>query len=153
MHDHIESHNSNDQNSEVRVRFKYVIISSRSPTLVSRSWNPKQHFTDASLENFMHAIRLSHVGASGLLLKLQAPRLSLEEAVFDNEDFAEVKMAFNRAIKELKKRLAPSKVARVMMLIEPIYSSAQRRSLWIFDRQKPCEAPSLTTGRRRRNSV
>lgn len=91
MHDHIESHNSNDQNSEVRVRFKYVIISSRSPTLVSRSWNPKQHFTDASLENFMHAIRLSHVGASGLLLKLQAPRLSLEEAVFDNEDFAEVK--------------------------------------------------------------
>ena len=153
MNDHGESHNRDGQTSEAKIRFKYVIISSRSPTLVGRSWNPEQHFTDTPLTNFMHATQLSHVGASGLLLRLHAPGLSMEETAFDNEDFAEVKMAFNRAIGELKKRLAPNKVARVMMQIEPLYLTPQQKPLWIFETDQACEAPRMNTEARRRNSV
>ncbi|KAJ3453527.1 hypothetical protein MRS44_017774 [Fusarium solani] len=151
MNDHGESHNRDGQTSEAKIRFKYVIISSRSPTLVGRSWNPEQHFTDTPLTNFMHATQLSHVGASGLLLRLHAPGLSMEETAFDNEDFAEVKMAFNRAIGELKKRLAPNKVARVMMQMEPLYLTPQQKPLWIFEMDQTCEAPRMNTQARRRN--
>ncbi|KAJ4181126.1 hypothetical protein NW767_014216 [Fusarium falciforme] len=101
----------------------------------------------------MHATQLSHVGASGLLLRLHAPGLSMEETAFDNEDFAEVKMAFNRAIGELKKRLAPNKVARVMMQMEPLYLTPQQKPLWIFEMDQTCEAPRMNTQARRRNSV
>ena len=77
----------------------------------------------------------------------------MEETAFDNEDFAEVKMAFNRAIGELKKRLAPNKVARVMMQIEPLYLTPQQKPLWIFGTDQTCEAPRMNTDARRRNSV
>ncbi|KAJ3454263.1 hypothetical protein MRS44_018157 [Fusarium solani] len=77
----------------------------------------------------------------------------MEETAFDNEDFAEVKMAFNRAIGELKKRPAPNKVARVMMQIEPLYLTPQQKPLWIFETDQTGEAPRMNTEARRRNSV
>ncbi|RSL78544.1 hypothetical protein CEP52_017621 [Fusarium oligoseptatum] len=128
MNDHGKSQNRDIQTSGAKIRF-----------------NP--------LTNFMHATQVSHVGASGLLLRLYAPGLSMEETAFDDEGFAEVKMAFNRAIGELKKRLAPNKVAKVMLQIEPLYLTPQQKSLWIFETDQVCEAPRMEKGAPRRNSV
>lgn len=138
MDDHGESYDRDSQTSEAKIqfkiRFRYAIISSRSPTLVGRSWNPEDTSPITPLTNIMHATQLTHFGSSGLLLRLHAPGLFMEKTAFENDDFAEVKMAFNRSIEELKKRPAPNKVARVIMQIRPLYLTPQQKLLWIQER-------------------
>jgi hypothetical protein len=87
---------------KLRIDFTYIVILSRTPLYQYKTWKPRGHFLEKSLNELITELPFdNHQDVRGLIIRLQGTGVAVEETLNRDEEtkFKETKSRFSKVVK------------------------------------------------------